>query len=94
VNNRSIPSKQQLYNHNSFSKISRASTALQSRSFLKKIENFLCKLVLVVVVMVARRVASGGGEGGGEGGGKDNGKGGGSGDGDGCGVVALLYLSP
>jgi hypothetical protein len=29
VNNRSIPSKQQPYNHDSFSKISRPSTALK-----------------------------------------------------------------
>ncbi len=41
--NCSIPSKQQPYNHDIFSKISRASTALQSRSFLKNMENFLCK---------------------------------------------------
>jgi hypothetical protein len=34
--NCSIPSKQQPYNHDSFSKISRPSTALQKRSFLKK----------------------------------------------------------
>ncbi len=36
MNNPSIPSKQQPYNHNSFSKISRPSTALQSWWFLKK----------------------------------------------------------
>jgi hypothetical protein len=36
VNNGSIPSKQQPYNQDSFSKISRASTALQSQLFLKK----------------------------------------------------------
>ncbi len=41
--NHSIPTKQQPYNHDSFSKISRPSTASQSRSFLKNIENFLCK---------------------------------------------------
>jgi hypothetical protein len=33
VNNHSIPSKQQPYNHNSFSKISRASTALLSQKY-------------------------------------------------------------
>jgi hypothetical protein len=43
VNNRSIPSTQQPYNHDSFSKISGASTALQSWLFCKNIENFLCK---------------------------------------------------
>ncbi len=45
--NRSIPSKQQPYNHDSFSLIPRPSTALQSRSFLNNIENFLCKLKIV-----------------------------------------------
>ncbi len=43
VNNRSIPSIQQPYNHDSLSKIARASTAYQSQLFLKKINNFLCK---------------------------------------------------
>jgi hypothetical protein len=41
--NCSIPSKQQPYNHDSFAKILRLSTALQSRLFLKNIKNFLCK---------------------------------------------------
>jgi hypothetical protein len=36
VNNQSIPSMQQPYNHDSFAKILRPSTALQKRSFLKK----------------------------------------------------------
>jgi hypothetical protein len=35
MNNRSIPSKQQPYDHNIFSKIMRASSALESRLFLK-----------------------------------------------------------
>jgi hypothetical protein len=43
VNNCSIPSKQQPFNHDSFSKILGATTALQSRSFLKNIETFMCK---------------------------------------------------
>ncbi len=43
VNNPSIPSTQQPYNHDSFSKILRAPTALQSQSFCKNIKNFLCK---------------------------------------------------
>jgi hypothetical protein len=43
VNNCSIPSMQQPYNHDSFSKILGASTALQSQLFCKNIENFLCK---------------------------------------------------
>ncbi len=47
VNNHSTPSKQQPYNHHSFSKILRASTALQSQLFLKNIESFLCKQKLV-----------------------------------------------
>ncbi len=47
VNNHSIPSKKQPTNHNIFSKISRASTALQSQLFLKNIKNFLCKQKLV-----------------------------------------------
>jgi hypothetical protein len=38
---------QQPYNHDSFSKISRSSTALQSLSFRKNIENFLCKWKIV-----------------------------------------------
>ncbi len=45
--NCSIPSKQQPFNHDGFSKILRASTALQSRLFLKIIENFMCKQKLV-----------------------------------------------
>ncbi len=47
VNDCSIPSQQQPYNHYNFSKILRPSTALQSRSFLKNIENFLCKQKIV-----------------------------------------------
>jgi hypothetical protein len=47
VNDHSIPSKQQPYNHDSFSKILGASTALQSQLFLKNIENFLCKWKIV-----------------------------------------------
>ncbi len=47
VNNRSIPSTQQPYNHDSFSKILGASTALQSRWFCKNIKNFLCKQKIV-----------------------------------------------
>ncbi len=43
VNNCSIPSTQQPYNQDIFSKISRPSTALQQQSFLKNIKNFLCK---------------------------------------------------
>ncbi len=38
---------QQPYNHNSFSKISKPSTALHSRSVLKNIKNFLCKKKIV-----------------------------------------------
>jgi hypothetical protein len=38
---------QQPYNHDCFSKISKASTALQSPSFLKNIKIFLCKWKLV-----------------------------------------------
>ncbi len=38
---------QQPYNHDSFSKIWGASTALQSRLFCKNIENFLCKYKIV-----------------------------------------------
>ncbi len=47
VNDRSIPSKQHPCNHDSFSKILRPSTALQSRSFLKNIKSFLCKQKIV-----------------------------------------------
>jgi hypothetical protein len=38
---------QKPYNHDSFSKISRTSTALQKQLFLKNIENFLCKEKIV-----------------------------------------------
>jgi hypothetical protein len=48
VNNRSIPSKQQPYNHNTFSKISGAFTALQSQ-FLKNIGSFYSLTVTVVL---------------------------------------------
>ncbi len=47
VNTRSIPSTQQPYNHDSFSKILRPSTALQSRSFLKQYQEHLCKQKIV-----------------------------------------------
>jgi hypothetical protein len=43
VNNCSIPSMQQPYNHDSFSTILGAPTVLQSQLFLKYIKNFLCK---------------------------------------------------
>jgi hypothetical protein len=55
VNNQSIPSKQQPYNHDSFSKISGASTALQSQLFLKNIENFYASRKLGIIVVLHQR---------------------------------------
>ncbi len=47
MNNHSIPSMQQPYNHDSFSKILRPSTALQSQLFLRKYRELSMQVEIV-----------------------------------------------